>query len=330
MADTMDESSAPKGDTNTDAALDDLPSNQNEHLHKLAREHLECLSFAAEIARIAENGEAADLALGVEKVRDYNERELEAHLQHEEQRIFAPLIQQHRHHVELCIALAREHGAMRTLVEVMTPETARKDLSDFAALLTQHTLREEKELFPHLASLFTAEQWDELANFTPLGRADTPPPAPSVPQAEYPGTDAEWLSAVEHMLNRDGAKNGQILLFPRYEPGLFQRLSEHLEAAFFDYQKEVMEDLGLAAESITLDQLTSRLRTEAEKNAVLSHNVEALLCVKSPPERRTWLQSFLDTDWPNPILLPITVFQADVPPGHPGVWESEALMAPKG
>lgn len=319
---------ASKGGTPADAELAGLLENRCEQLHKLAREHLECLSFAAEIAQIAENGGDAALARGVEKVREYNDRELEAHLQHEEQTIFAPLIQQHRQHMELCIALAREHGVMRTLVEEMSPETGRRDLADFAVLLTQHTLREEKELFPHLESLFTAEQWDKLADFTPLGRATTPPPQPAAPEIESQGADGEWLSSVESMLNRDRAKKGKIVLFPRYQPDLFQKLSEHLETAFFDYQQEVMEGLGLAAESVTLDELTSRLQSEAARSGILSHNVEALLCVKSPSERRAWLQSFLDADWPNPVVLPITVFQADVPQGHPGVCELALQMMP--
>jgi hemerythrin-like domain-containing protein len=139
-----------------------------EQLKKLSAEHREALVFADEMAKIAAEGSEAELAEGVERVNRYYESELEEHLQHEEQTIFAPLVQQHKEHIELCITLGKEHGFLRTVVEEMTLETAKKELADFAQVLKNHSLMEEKELFPLLETLFTEEQLDAVLNYVPL------------------------------------------------------------------------------------------------------------------------------------------------------------------
>lgn len=142
--------------------------NNCEQLQKLSLEHQEALIFAEEIAKIAAEGGEAELEEGVQRVNRYYESELEEHLQHEEQTIFAPLVQQHKEHVELCITLGKEHGFLRTVVEEMTPETAKKDLADFSQVLKNHSLMEERELFPLLETLFTEEQLDAVLNYAPL------------------------------------------------------------------------------------------------------------------------------------------------------------------
>ena len=70
-------------------------SEHSPCLAKLNREHREGLVLAEEIARIAETGDDDATAQAVARVRDYNTRELEAHLQHEEQTILGPLVQEH-------------------------------------------------------------------------------------------------------------------------------------------------------------------------------------------------------------------------------------------
>lgn len=142
--------------------------NNCEQLKKLSDEHRDALVFAGEIANIAAEGNEAELAEGIERVNRYYESELEEHLQHEEQTIFAPLVQEHKEHIELCITLGREHGYLRSVVEEMTLETAKKDLADFALVLKNHSLTEERELFPLLGTLFSEEQLNTVLNYVPL------------------------------------------------------------------------------------------------------------------------------------------------------------------
>lgn len=148
--------------------LIDFKEKRCPQLQKLSQQHNDCILFAEKIAAIAETGNESQLSEGIKLVREYNLIELESHLQHEEQTIFALLVQQHKEHLELCVSLGREHGFIRTLVEQMSFETAQQDLTDFANLLKHHTLEEETKLFPIVESLFSKEQLDDVLSFKPL------------------------------------------------------------------------------------------------------------------------------------------------------------------
>ncbi len=139
----------------------------------------------------------------------------------------------------------------------------------------------------------------------------------------------EWLTAIEQYYRQEGNMGGSIILFPGYQPELCMMLSAHLDMEFFDYRKEEMQAFGHQADSIDLTHLDNALRTHSKTKSIFSHNVEALLCVKTKQERRDWLQSFLDADWPNPIFLPIAIFQDDVPEEHPRVCDFELMKMPK-
>ncbi|MGF1545728.1 MAG: hemerythrin domain-containing protein [Thiotrichales bacterium] len=305
------------------------PANQTgangEQLQALSREHRECLAFADKIALIANQGSDDDLLEGIRLIQEYNVNEMEAHLQHEEQTIFAPLVQQHREHLALCVQLGKEHGLLRTLVESTSPDSARQDLAEFARVLRQHTLTEEENLFPLLADLFTAEQLDVVLHFSPLKRQSAPESGAIKPASER----SEWLEELELFFNSAGNTGGSIVLLPRYQPELMAAIAARLGLAVFDYRQEVMQPLREAADSPTLAQLEADLRQRATQGGIIGQNVEALLGVKPEAERRTWLQAFLDADWPNPVLLPICVFQADVPPGHVQVCDLELLKLPR-
>ena len=138
-----------------------------EQLQKLSKEHQDSLLMAEKLAQLAEQGAESDLREGIDLLKKYNETELETHLQHEERMIFAPLIQEHKQHIDLCISLGKEHGFLRTIVEEISLETAQKDLADFARVLKTHSIMEETELFPIIESLFTEEQLDRVLNFEP-------------------------------------------------------------------------------------------------------------------------------------------------------------------
>lgn len=141
--------------------------------------------------------------------------------------------------------------------------------------------------------------------------------------------EQEWLTAIAQYYHQKGNTDGSIILLPGYQPELCLMLSNHLNMEFYDYRKEEMQAFGHQADTIDLGHLDQSLRTHSESKAIFSHNVEALLCVKTKQERRDWLQSFLDADWPNPIFLPIAVFQDDVPEDHPRVCDFELMRIPR-
>ncbi|MCB1637322.1 MAG: hypothetical protein KDI15_00575, partial [Thiothrix sp.] len=63
---------------------------------------------------------------------------------------------------------------------------------------------------------------------------------------------------------------------------------------------------------------------------LVCHNAEALLCVKPEAERRRWLRHFIETDWLHPVVVPLTVFQADAPDAAGQVCDLELVRLPRG
>jgi hypothetical protein len=247
----------------------------------------------------------------------YNDLELEAHLQHEEQTILGPLVALHPEHLSLCIRLGQEHGYIRTLVEEMVHGSVRANLADFARVLIDHTLLEDEHLFPLVESLFSPAQLDVIAGFQPLRRVA--PMAVTVTGARVESQDGNWRGLLATHLEAMGSSGGGIVLLPRFQPEFVREMADHLGLGFFDFQQEVMRDLGTQADRIDLEELNQTLLNAAQHGGFVCHNVEALLCVKTESERRAWLTRFCDTAWPNPILLPIAVFQADAPGDSPRV-----------
>ena len=145
-----------------------MPDDRRMQLQKLHREHDEALAFAAQIASLAAEGSDASLAEGVRLVREYYDRELEAHLQLEEQRLFGPLIRYDKSHFSLCMRLGNEHGKLRSIATSIEQATAPDDLRAFAQILNDHTVVEEQEFLPLVASLFTPEELDAVLDFSPL------------------------------------------------------------------------------------------------------------------------------------------------------------------
>ncbi len=139
-----------------------------EQLQKLSREHHNSLSMALNISRVAKNGTEEERIAAIETIKDYYNNELEEHFQHEEQTIFSLIFKQYREHIKMATVLLKEHGFLRILVQRIKPETAEKDLADFAEVLKNHTRMEERELFPVIESLFTDAEMDAVLNFVPL------------------------------------------------------------------------------------------------------------------------------------------------------------------
>lgn len=283
-------------------------------LSKLNHEHREGLLFAEEIARIAESGDDEAIAQAIARVRDYNARELEAHLQHEEQTILGHLLQIQPGHRELCIRIGREHGYIRSLVEALDQGSARKNLAAFARILNDHTLIEETQLMPLVAALFSPSQLERIATFTPL-RVAMPDPAPPPTAISLPAPNAveEWAEPLAAHLHCLGPHGGGIVLLARYQPETVQAMAKHLGLRFFDFQQEIMRDLGTEAEAIDFTVLDGYLTAAARQGGILCHNIEALLCVKTEDERRVWLRHFAASPWPHPVLLPLALYQADAP-----------------
>jgi hemerythrin-like domain-containing protein len=151
-----------------------MSNHRCRQLQRLTEEHQGVMVLSDTLSCLAMDGDETGLAEGLRRVQEYYEEELEAHLQHEEQTIFRTLMQYGREHFPLCVRLGTEHGILRTLATNLHPETARRDLADFARVLREHTEAEEAELFPLVESLFTTEELDAVMAFAPLPRISNP------------------------------------------------------------------------------------------------------------------------------------------------------------
>ena len=99
-----------------------------------------------------------------------------------------------------------------------------------------------------------------------------------------------------------------MLTFPAYRPDLARGVAHRLDLNFYDYRAEEMIKRGFETGKLTLDALNHSLRGLATNAGTVVFNVEALLATKPPEERRAWLQGFVRSDWPNLLVLPLTLF----------------------
>lgn len=297
-------------------------------LAPLLHEHQECIALSDELLRVATEGSEEDVAQAVSYIQQYNDAELEPHLQHEEQTIFRPLLQAHPEHLSLVVQLGKEHGVLRTLAETIADNNQRENLINFAELLKKHSMLEDEQVFSLIAQSFDPTQLALIEQFKPLAKQASTL-AHNQPVKSSTHTHQTWLNAVSEHFKLHGLTGGHVVLFPRYQPDLIERLALHLNLNFFDYQKSVMEPLREQAEFIELSALSDILKQLSTQGGLVCHNIEALLCVKPEAERRAWLAEFLNTAWQHPVIVPLTIFQADVPENHPNICDLELIKIPR-
>lgn len=139
----------------------------------------------------------------------------------------------------------------------------------------------------------------------------------------------EWLDLIKDIYDRHEAKGGYQVLLPDYRPDLSRALANFLDIEFYDYRKNAMQAEGWNAGKISLHEMTETLLKESSKSALVVHNIEALLATKSEQDRRLWLANFFSIDWPNAIILPLAIYQADVVEEHARICDLELVQLPK-
>lgn len=139
----------------------------------------------------------------------------------------------------------------------------------------------------------------------------------------------KWLNKITKYYKKQDTVNAFQVLFPQYRPDLSLMLAHHLNLKFFDYRASIMQSEGWNADQITLDSMTNSLLHESKKTGLVVHNIEALLCTKSKAERKQWLADFFSIDWPNPIIIPIAIYQSDTLKNHPCICDIEHIQFPE-
>ena len=122
-----------------------------------------------------------------------------------------------------------------------------------------------------------------------------------------------WLEPVSSLLEANAGRGGYLLAFPEYRPDLATALAHWTGLPFFDYREQELRPRGIEAGRVTLEQLAERLAALAAGGGAVVFNVEALLATKDLVDRTRWLLEFVNTDWPHPLIVPITVFADELP-----------------
>ncbi len=123
----------------------------------------------------------------------------------------------------------------------------------------------------------------------------------------------DWIQPIADMIVVAGASGGFFVALHEYRPTLIRELAGNLGFTFFDFREEILLPLGWEAAQLPLASLTQEIAERSAAGGLVVHNAEALLATKEAAERQTWLKTFAEHDWPGPVIIPITIFQADLP-----------------
>lgn len=144
-------------------------------------------------------------------------------------------------------------------------------------------------------------------------------------ESEHP----DWIGTFRKIYEQFQGQGGFQVLFPEYRPDMTKALAYELNLEFYDYRREKMLSQGWDAGKLSLDSLTQTMLEESANVGLVVHNIEALLATKLDSERQQWLNDFLSYPWPNPIILPLSIFQEDTNHQNPRVCNLELTEFPK-
>ena len=140
---------------------------------------------------------------------------------------------------------------------------------------------------------------------------------------------SDWIDPFIKTYHAYSEAGGFQILFPDYRPDLAKMIASTLGLRFYDYRLEKMLEKGWEASSISLKEMTQTLINESKQGGLVAHNVEALLATRSQQERQAWLYNFFKTDWPNPVILPLAIYQSEAPCLQPRVCDLELEDIPE-
>ncbi len=124
--------------------------------------------MAKKLAEVAARGDDVALSKAIERVEAHYADNLRGHFRHEEEAIFALIVEQYRDDVELAALVAtllEEHQQLRARIAGLAAATAREDLTAIAVMLKRHIHAEERRLFPAVQALFTEEEMEGVLRY---------------------------------------------------------------------------------------------------------------------------------------------------------------------
>ncbi len=138
----------------------------------------------------------------------------------------------------------------------------------------------------------------------------------------------EWQVPLTTCVADNGQQGGFLILMPEYRPDIALSMGHYLNLEFLDYRKEEMMPLGWDADGITLQSLNETIQSHSAGKGVVVFNVEALLATKREAQRQQWINEFLQTSWPNPVLIPLVIYCDEVPQWSQRICDMQNMTFP--
>lgn len=135
---------------------------RNKNLVPLSHQHQHALAFCVQIDRALANPAAMDTRKIQQDIADLYQRELSVHFEAEERLVF-PAAEQIEDLMSLVDELRIEHGLIRGGVKrAEAGDLTTSDIQVFAASLSAHIRKEERELFETMQQKLAPAVLDEL------------------------------------------------------------------------------------------------------------------------------------------------------------------------
>jgi len=136
-----------------------------------------------------------------------------------------------------------------------------------------------------------------------------------------------WNGPVGPLLN--DASSAGVICFPVYRPDLAKQIASDTNYAFYDFRDQYMSGYGKDADGIPLRNLDAQIHAVSAAGPVIFHNAEALLAGVDAHTRGEWIKAFLQTQWPNKVLLPLYLFGDQLADDHPNVAILDYALLPE-
>ncbi len=135
---------------------------RNKNLIPLSHQHQHALAFCVRVDRALANPAAMETATIQQEITRLYESELASHFEAEERFLF-PAAEQLEEMTSLVDELRIEHGLIRRGVKrAEARDLTASDIQVFAASLSAHIRKEERELFEAVQQRLTAEELDRV------------------------------------------------------------------------------------------------------------------------------------------------------------------------
>ena len=122
-----------------------------------------------------------------------------------------------------------------------------------------------------------------------------------------------WVTPIAETISSAGHTRGFFVALGAYRPDLIRVIADELGCQFFDFREEVLQPRGWEAGRLPLTAISKAIEMRCEACGLVVHNTEALLATKGASDRKQWFTQFANRDWQRPVIVPVVIYQSELP-----------------